>query len=181
MAAALVRRQQPLQRLVEVPQREGGLRGGDIKHHDLIQMIPLAEVLQVGLDVADGGPEVGEAVGRRQVGQLADRLAGVEDRAGPNIRRPFVQLRQAGLGDRGIVDVGPLLHLADGLAEVGLADIVAADDELGRHIQLEAVEEGQGGHQGGGVGQAAARAARPRAAVVPTPPKAPIIHKPTRR
>src|SRR5262249_39775496 len=49
------------------------------------------------------------------------------------------------------------LHLADGLAEVGAAHVVAADDEPRRRVQVEAVEEREDGDERGGVRQAAAQ------------------------
>ena len=61
------------------------------------------------------------------------------------------------------------------------ADVVAADDELGRRRQVEALEHRQLGHQARRRHQAVAMAAKPSVIVVPTPPKAPTNQRPTRR
>ncbi len=53
-----------------------------------------------------------------------------------------------------VEDVGALVQLAHGSGVAALADVVAADDEVSRSVEVEAVEQRAGGDQAGGVGQA---------------------------
>ena len=87
----------------------------------------------------------------------SDGRAGVEDGAGPDVGLPLVQVGLTGGGQVAVEDVGALLQLADRLAEAAAADLVAADDERGRAVEVEAVEQRQGRDQRRAVGQAAAQ------------------------
>jgi hypothetical protein len=117
--------------------------------------MPFLEIAQVALNLLDGGARVIEAVRLGQVGQLLDGPAGVEHRAGTDVGGPLVQIRQAGIDDTRIEDIGTAVQLGHGLAVGRSPNVVTADDEVGWAVQVEAVEQRQGGHQPGRIHQAA--------------------------
>src|SRR5438132_670425 len=64
-----------------------------------------------------------------QVGEGHDGGAAVQDRAGADVARPFIQVRKALVDDRAVKDVRAFVQVQDAVAQAGLADVVAADDE----------------------------------------------------
>ena len=80
--------------LVALVQLERRLGRGDVDDHHLIELVPLAEVAQVGLDALDGLARRRGALHLGQVGELADGRAGAEHGAGADVRRPGFELRR---------------------------------------------------------------------------------------
>src|SRR6516164_7736354 len=91
----------------------------------------------------------------RQVGQIADRFAGVEDGAGPDIGGPAFQLGPAGVESASVEDVGPLVQFGCRGVEAAGANVVAADGEHVEVVKIDTVEYGQSSGEADGVGEAA--------------------------
>jgi hypothetical protein len=146
---------------VGLGQFERRLGRGDVDDHDLVELVGLAEPAQVVLDAFDGLPRGVHALGVRQVGQPGDGRPGVQHGAGADVRRPGVELLGAGGEEVGGEDVGPAVQLAGRAQEVAAADLVAAEDERGRGVEIDAGEVGQFGHEGSGVGPPAGQGREP--------------------
>ncbi len=136
-------------------QRERRFRRGDVDHDHLVEPLYLAEVAQVGLDAVDGGARRLNHLHLRQVGEARDRRPRIQDGAGPDVRLPLFQIGLARVGDAALEYVRALLQFTDGLAEAAHTNVVAADDELLRLIQIDAAKQRQGGDEGCVLGHAA--------------------------
>ena len=118
-------------------------------------LLLLAERAQVAPGCARWRPAACSARLRLgQVGELRDGRPGAEDGAGPDVRRPT---RPGRAGSRAISSASKTLERwcrsRTAWRKLAAADVVAADDELCGRVEVEAVEEGQGGDEEVGVGR----------------------------
>ena len=74
-------------------QRKWRLRGRDIHDDDLIQVVAIAKVAEVGPHCGDGFTRTACRRQIRPIGECRDRIAAIEDRPRPDVFAPFAQMR----------------------------------------------------------------------------------------
>src|SRR5712692_9198864 len=107
-------------------QLERRLGRGDVDDDQLIELVVVAEFAQVLLDAFDGGTGGVSLRYVRPVGELTDGRSSVQDRAGPNVFGPGVEIGQTRFDQIAVEDVGARLEFADRVAEMRTPDVVAA-------------------------------------------------------
>ncbi len=89
------------------------------------------------------------------IGESRDGRATVEQRAGADVGLPALKVLLTGIGEGRLEDVRAFLQFADGLAKAGLPNLVSADDELRRLVEMERLKQRQGRDQRSAVRDAA--------------------------
>ena len=80
-------------------------------------------------------------------GQLGNRLARIEHRAGPDVLAPKVQIRHAGIGQTAVEEIRPFMKLLHRLSIARAANVMPAQDELLRQIEIHSIKKRQSGDQ----------------------------------
>jgi len=82
--------------------------------------------LSRGLDAFDRRAEVVLLMNFGHIGELGNRLAGIEHRPRPHILAPLVQIRHAGVRQTAVKQIRAFMKLLHGFSIAGLANIMAA-------------------------------------------------------
>ena len=146
---AVERGEEAFERLLLVVRLEHRLRRSRVHHHDLIELVRGLERLEVGLNRVDG---FARRAGLTHVGaiyQSRDRGVRLVHHAGADVLRPRFQIARTRRERSLIEHIRPLAKLLRRREEVPLPDVVPAERERGRFVEVVVRELRQRGDHTG--------------------------------